>query len=215
MVAARGGAGPVFESFRAQRPVGLDYLALGMRPLGLYRTEPRALLRRRALQDARPLTRGLHLRVARPHPPRRHPARTPGRVVPRQRQRGPAQSIGPPAAPPGIPARQLGYGPAVREAQPRPRPQAPVLPAQGRVQPVARRSLRLLLRPPTPPSFRSAPAPPPPSTRARPPPPRFYSRGRRIGPPPPPPRVQSAATPRHLASPTLARGHASLGVHPW
>jgi hypothetical protein len=50
---------PVSELIRTQQTIGLEYLALAVDPLGLYRVQPRTLLRQQAADDPYSFTAAL------------------------------------------------------------------------------------------------------------------------------------------------------------
>jgi hypothetical protein len=49
-------ANPIGEFVSAQQPVGFDYFALAMNPLGLYGVQPRTLLGKKATHDPHTFT---------------------------------------------------------------------------------------------------------------------------------------------------------------
>src|SRR5215204_3037780 len=112
-------ANPIGEFVSAQQPVGFDYFALAMNPLGLYGVQPRTLLGKKATHDPHTFTALLDFSVVLSEPAPHLFGDMPTRVVPDQKQNllaDPFKLLGTPSEKlPGYRA----YGPTIHESQPR------------------------------------------------------------------------------------------------
>src|SRR5829696_8838326 len=111
-------ADPICQLVSREQPIGLDHLALGVNPLGLYRIEPRALDGQKAAYDPHSSAASFDLTAVGSDPPPDLSAYVPAGVVPDQHPNSLASRLELLAAPPKKAGRYGAYRAAVHEAQP-------------------------------------------------------------------------------------------------
>src|SRR5918993_903288 len=91
-------ANPICELVSAEQPLGLDHLAFGVDPLGLYRVEPRALDGQQARHYPNPTAASFDTAVVGDDPISHLTALVPASVVPDEKQGPLASRLEPVAA---------------------------------------------------------------------------------------------------------------------